>query len=70
MSGFENSERVGQHPRQSTYFRSSETNHITYEPLCELEELAIKHSYLGCFPDLVSLSMVEAYGLYLFLMRL
>ena len=70
MGSFKGSERVGQHPQQSTYFRSSETNHITYESLCELEELAVKHSYLGCYPDLVSLSMIEAYELYLFLMRL
>ena len=70
MGSSEGSERVGQHPQQNTYLRSSETHHITKEFLCELEELAIKHSHLGCYPDLASLSVADAYGLYLFLSRI
>ena len=43
--------------------------HITDDFLCELEALTIKHSGLGCYPDLAHMSVAEAYGLYLFLSR-
>lgn len=36
----------------------------------ELEELVVKHSHLGIMPDMASLSLVEAWGLYQWLSRL
>ena len=58
--------------RQQTeaHSKSNESNNLSTALLfCELEQLAIKHSHLSYYPDLASLIVIEAYGLYLYLLR-
>ena len=57
--------------RQQTeaHSKSNESAHIsTALFLCELEH-ALKYSHLSYYPELASLIAIEAYGLYLYLLR-